>query len=249
MHELPKDLTNSLRSFRGSIYGRGQTRQGDEEARLENVDLEKGSEGYKDKEFDRALDTSQSSFDKVFNTYRCRYNFTELNCVTQQSATSAQNMDHIQSEPRKDDGDVEKQAQALRFEDEEEQEEHDAGHGAERPRVDTSMDAARKAHHHTPNTPGKQSILQGAHVKDLDPAADRLAENLTPLTKADFYQLMGLNQPTPEKEDIEQLIKPHGLYAKMVKGASYTNKKYRTVRTPMGNRVTQTTWLPRGVVL
>jgi hypothetical protein len=161
-------------------------------------------------------------------------------------------MDHIQSEPRKDDGDVEKQAQAqaqaLRFENEEEHEEHDAGHGAERPRVDTSMDAARKPHHHTPNTPGKQSILQGAHVKDLDPAADRLAENLTPLTKVDFYLLMGLNQPTTETEDIEQLMKPQGLYAKMVKGASYTNKKYRTVRIPMGKRVTRTTWLPRGVL-
>lgn len=68
MHELPKDLTNSLRSFRGSIYGRGQTRQGDEEPRLENVEVEKGSEGYGDKEFDRALNTSQSSLDMVCNT-------------------------------------------------------------------------------------------------------------------------------------------------------------------------------------
>ena len=65
MRELPKDLTNSLRSFRGSIYGRGQTGQG-RDARLEDVDLEKGSDGYGDKEFDRALNTSQSSLDMVF---------------------------------------------------------------------------------------------------------------------------------------------------------------------------------------
>jgi hypothetical protein len=66
MHELPEDLTNSLRSFRGSIYGRGQTPQGGQSARVEDTDLEKGPEDYRDQEFDRALDTSsQSSFDMV----------------------------------------------------------------------------------------------------------------------------------------------------------------------------------------
>ena len=68
MHELPKDLTNSLRSYRGSIYGRGQSRQGEEENRLENSDLQKGRESYGDQEFDRALNTSQSSLDMVYNT-------------------------------------------------------------------------------------------------------------------------------------------------------------------------------------
>ena len=65
MHELPKDLTNSLRSFRGSIYGRGRTRQGDENSRVEDPDLERGTEDYGDKEFDRALDSSKSSVDMV----------------------------------------------------------------------------------------------------------------------------------------------------------------------------------------
>jgi hypothetical protein len=65
MHELPKDLTNSLRSFRGSIYGRGRTRQGDENSRVEDPDLERGIEDYGDKEFDRALDSSKSSVDMV----------------------------------------------------------------------------------------------------------------------------------------------------------------------------------------
>ena len=96
-----------------------------------------------------------------------------------------------------DDENVEKQKQALRFEDNDgdEQEEHNAGHGAHRPRVNTSMEKARKPRNYTPNTPGKQSVLHGAHVKDLDPAADRLAEDQTPLDKADFYQLMGLDEP------------------------------------------------------
>ena len=66
MHELPEDLTNSLRSFRGSIYGRGQDPQGGQSAHIDHADLEKGPENYRDQEFDRALDTSsQSSFDMV----------------------------------------------------------------------------------------------------------------------------------------------------------------------------------------
>lgn len=64
MHELPKDLTNSLRSFRGSIYGsRGRDTQDGAQG---DVDLEKGQIlDYGDKEFDRALDTSDSSLDQV----------------------------------------------------------------------------------------------------------------------------------------------------------------------------------------
>ena len=67
MRELPEDLTNSLRSFRGSIYGRGQTRQEDQNARTDDVDLEKGSEDYGDKEFERAFNTSQSTLDMVLS--------------------------------------------------------------------------------------------------------------------------------------------------------------------------------------
>ena len=64
MHELPKDLTNSLRSFRGSIYGnRGKDAR---DGAQEDVDLEKGQVAdYGDKEFDLALDTSDSSLDMV----------------------------------------------------------------------------------------------------------------------------------------------------------------------------------------
>ena len=80
----------------------------------------------------------------------------------------------------------------------------------------------------TPDTPGKHSILHGVHVKDLDPAADRLAEDPNPLSKEDFYELMGLNPPSPGKERVQQLIKPGGLYGRMARTTKYTHVKYRT---------------------
>jgi hypothetical protein len=142
-------------------------------------------------------------------------------------------MDSIQPNPRDDyDVDLEKQDQRLRFEghedEEEDGEEGDEGQSRERPRVDTSFDRARKGRHSTPDTPGKQSVLHGAHVKDLDPAADRLAEDPNPLSTHDFYELMGLNPPSHGKEDIKQLVKPGGLYGRMVKTTRYTHVKYRT---------------------
>lgn len=141
-------------------------------------------------------------------------------------------MDQIQPNPR-DDGDIdlEKQERRPRFEEEEEvddddNDEYDAVDGRNRPRLDTSMDMGGR-NHMTPNTPGKLSVFHGAaHIKDPDPAADRLAEDLTPMTKADFYVLMGLNPPTPSTEDIKQLIKPGGLYGQIAKQTRYTTAKY-----------------------
>ena len=57
MHELPKELTNSLRSFRGSVYGRQQPIAQD--TIDDNIDPEK--ERYGDQEFDRALEGTESS--------------------------------------------------------------------------------------------------------------------------------------------------------------------------------------------
>lgn len=139
-------------------------------------------------------------------------------------------MDSIQPDNRKEDVDVEKQDQKLRFEQDEEEddgEDHDAAQGPERPRVDTSVDKARKQPRVTPNTPGKQSILLGAHVKDLDPAADRLAEDTKPLSSENFYELMGIYPPTSSNQSIQQLIKPDGLYGMIHKLAIYTGAKYR----------------------
>ena len=132
-------------------------------------------------------------------------------------------MDQVQPERQDEEVDIEKQDQVLRFDDEED----DAEHGVERPRVNTSMDKGKRPTHMTPNTPGKRSVLEGVHVKDLDPAAERLTEDDTPLSHDDFYELMGLYPPTPSKEGIGQLMKPQGLYAKIFKLTRYTNRKYR----------------------
>lgn len=155
--------------------------------------------------------------------------------MAQQSAISGQDMDQIQ--PEHQDGKVEneKQPQVLRFDDDKE-EEHDAEHVAHRPRVDTSMNKGKRPYHMTPNTPGKLSVFDGPHVKDIDPAAERLAEDQTPLTETDFYELMGLNPPAPRgantskfaKEAIGDLMRPGGLYAKIHKLTKYTHIKYRT---------------------
>ena len=65
MHELPKDLTNSLRSYRGSMYG-SRRKGAQDEQQPEDVDLEKGQEeDFGDKEFDRALNTSEESSEMV----------------------------------------------------------------------------------------------------------------------------------------------------------------------------------------
>jgi len=53
MHELPEVLTNSMRSYRGSVHGNS--------TRNEVIDLEKGVENYGDKEFDQALSPTESS--------------------------------------------------------------------------------------------------------------------------------------------------------------------------------------------
>ena len=230
MHELPEDLTNSLRSFRGSIYGRGQPQEG-QSARVEDGDLEKGPEDYGDTEFDRALNTSQSSFDMVRQVLAVPTVTTLLTPMPQQSAMSGQDMNHVQPEQQDEKVDIEKPDQVLRFDDEED----DVGHGVERPRVDTSTEKGKRSTHQTPSTPGKRSVLQGVHVKDLDPAAARLAEDETPLSQADFYELMGLNPPPPPtdvstsklpNETIEDLMKPGGLYTKIFKLTRYTNRKY-----------------------
>ncbi|KAK0922709.1 hypothetical protein LTR91_015513 [Friedmanniomyces endolithicus] len=54
MHELPEKLTNSVRSWRASIYGAsGHDNR--------SSDVEKGHEDYGDKDFERALNPTQSS--------------------------------------------------------------------------------------------------------------------------------------------------------------------------------------------
>ncbi len=65
MHELPKDLTNSLRSFRGSIYGSKRKPELDGQE-VKHPDLEKGSsEDYGDNQFEQALSETDDSSRQV----------------------------------------------------------------------------------------------------------------------------------------------------------------------------------------
>ena len=141
-------------------------------------------------------------------------------------------MDQVPS-PRQDGNiDLEKQEQNLRFEDaeheeEEESEQPEYRRGPGRPRVDTSVDMGKNRPRRTPDTPGKRSILHGAHVKDLDPASDRLADDPTPLTAEDFYELMGMNPASLVTDGRKQVLRPHGLYTKIVRSTTNMNTKYR----------------------
>lgn len=95
-----------------------------------------------------------------------------------------------------------------------------------RPHVDTQVQPAQSRA--TAQTPGKQSVLHAPPVKDLDPAADRLAEDLTPLSAEDFYDLMGMKHPSEVgEESAKHLAVPHGLFSKMVRSMLYTHRKYR----------------------
>ena len=62
MYELPPDLNNSLRSWRGNGYEERQRDDGRRDA--QDVDLEKGVEDYGEKQYDGAPQAS-SSFTSV----------------------------------------------------------------------------------------------------------------------------------------------------------------------------------------
>ena len=132
---------------------------------------------------------------------------------------SIREMDQLNPEDDGEEQDVEKQDQVLRFEDRDQ--------GAGRPQVNTAVEKAMKQSDKTPRTPAKRSIFHSQPVKDLDPAADRLAEDLTPLSTEDFNDLMGLNEPTGSKEGMGQIAKPHGLYAKMYGRMRSEHHRYR----------------------
>lgn len=125
-----------------------------------------------------------------------------------------------------DDEDIEqnntpRRQQQLRFENEKD----DIERARERPSVDTSVGLAKQPTRQSPDTPGAKSILSGAKVKDLDPAAERLAENMAPLSEASFYTLMGIVPPTETRGELKGV--PNGLFTNMVKHARWTNQKYR----------------------
>ncbi len=72
------------------------------------------------------------------------------------------------------------------------------------------------------------SVIEGPPVKDVDPAAHRLAQNDTPLSHDDFYMLMGIYPPDEVNIDasLKKLAVPHGLLHNIVMTLSHTNTKY-----------------------
>lgn len=81
-----------------------------------------------------------------------------------------------------------------------------------------------------PQTPANAKISVFGHaplVRDPDPAADRLDDDKTPLSKDHFFELMGMHRPTPSGDPPKELATPHGLYKKIRANKSYVQTKYR----------------------
>lgn len=77
-------------------------------------------------------------------------------------------------------------------------------------------------------TQAELSIFRHApKVDDPDPVAERLEDNMTPLSKESFYELMGMHAPTTEGQAPKDLARRHGLYSKIRKRLSYVQTKYR----------------------
>ncbi|KAK4962860.1 hypothetical protein LTR10_000487 [Elasticomyces elasticus] len=79
----------------------------------------------------------------------------------------------------------------------------------------------------TPASVKKGVFSSAPPVVDPDPAADRLDDETTPLSTADFYELMGMRQPVSKQENPRALAIRHGLYARIQSRFSYTQRKYR----------------------
>ncbi|KAJ9624109.1 hypothetical protein H2203_005558 [Taxawa tesnikishii (nom. ined.)] len=75
--------------------------------------------------------------------------------------------------------------------------------------------------------PAKRSVFTAPQVADPDPAADRLDDDLTPLSAAEFYELMGMRAPTSENEQPKELATRNGLYGRVRKHMGYIQTKYR----------------------
>ncbi|KAK3719656.1 hypothetical protein LTR37_004193 [Vermiconidia calcicola] len=201
MHELPKDLTSSLRSYRGSMYGKSHHGAGDGIA--DDVDLERGPEDYEDEDIDRALSGTEHS-------------------PNLHSTAHMREMAHTRQEQASEEERVQTRNEKLRFD--------KGSRSRERPKVDTKIDAVKNQHSATARTPATKSIFDSPPVRDPDPAADRLAEDMTPLTTEDFYDLMGMQPATSLEHDetkLKHLARPSGLFSRIVQSTSYENRKYK----------------------
>ncbi|KAF2165108.1 hypothetical protein M409DRAFT_67394 [Zasmidium cellare ATCC 36951] len=164
MHELPKDLSNSLRSWRGSIYGNQSIRH----------------------------HPSASS-----RSLRQNQRYEQLPQDSPQG--------HPQQQQQQQQGTTQQAGQPK------------------------SSAMAKRQATLPPQTPASQkvSIFQHApKVMDPDPAADRLDDNMTPLTKPHFYELIGMNPPNNGQMP-KKLGTKNGLYETVLKHHTYVQTKYR----------------------
>ncbi|KAF2478860.1 hypothetical protein BDY17DRAFT_305952 [Neohortaea acidophila] len=199
MHELPKTLTESLRSFRGSVYG-SRRRSGDADADLEKRGVEE--ENYGDRQFERALnetDASSAHHSPPISSYHL----------------PAQYQDH----------DLEKQHPAL-----------PAQHAAHQ-NPPSGLPKHAPSTHSTPSSPregvretaghGTTTYHHGLTIQDLDPAGERLAQNLTPLSVEDFCSLMGLGIPANPFQALNSVLLPDGLYAQIQDDERKKSRQFR----------------------
>ncbi|KAK0938744.1 hypothetical protein LTR29_009712 [Friedmanniomyces endolithicus] len=192
MHELPEELTNSVRSWRASIYGaRGHDNR--------SSDVEKGHDDYGDKDFGRALNPTQSSV--VLHPTKSR---RALNQPQQDS--QAHQLQHHASKDQ------------LRQQP-----------SAPPPNAQTTVTRrqAKPPPQQPPAPPGKSVNPPASNLDDPDPAAARLDNDTTPLTPADFYELMGMRPPISKQQIPKELAIRHGLYARIQSLFRHTQTKYR----------------------
>ncbi|KAK3671711.1 hypothetical protein LTR78_008444 [Recurvomyces mirabilis] len=203
MHELPKDLANSVRSWRASIY-------------KEPSDVEKGDHGikehdYGDKDFERALSPGDSSI--ILHPTRSQHALKQ----TSQPPTPQHQLQHQPSQLQ------------LRTQSQ--------GQSQPQPQGNTNSNTAqspaitrRPNGGPAPQTPAsaKKSVFTAPKVDDIDLAADRLEDDLTPLTPANFYELIGMKAPISKQQNPRDLTIKHGLYGRICERLNYTNTMYRT---------------------
>ena len=79
----------------------------------------------------------------------------------------------------------------------------------------------------TPASTTKRSLFDEPKVNDPDPASDRLDDDTTPLTAPNFYELMGMEQPTSQNNNPKALATKHGMFGRIQGSYRYANTKYR----------------------
>lgn len=205
MHELPKELGNSLRSFRNSVHRHsGQY--------AEYGDLEKRVGEDEEEETKRRVDETSSDLILVSEALHADQQLDLRTCFGNES------LQHPT---------LSRQAIGLNFTTHEE-----ASPNPEQPtKRPLSSHSSRRSHHAylPPETPAskKRPLLTAPKIADPDPASDRLDDDPTPLKEEDFYKLMGMRPPKSKVENPKNLGMRNGLYARIVSKYEYINRKYR----------------------